>query len=182
MLVLLTIGCCGRPAAADAPQFPPDISTTKVGELTPDGFYNWEWDVFAGQQPALSHWVLIDLCDEVYGDIVAGSLYGGTNYEFGHDPTTGHDGLKFEVELDDLGHGQFGFNTHTQWEPGLYDVAFKSGQLVTFQEDVVGPSCDPVNPAPAPEPGSMALLGCGALGLLRRRLAARFPQLRRPTA
>lgn len=176
--LLMTLACAAcvvsatnRPAKAAASTFPPDISTTQVGTPFGDGTFLWEWDVFAGQKPALSHFVLIDLCDEVYADIVLGSLYGGTAYEFGHDPTTSADGLKFEVDMDDLDHGRFGFRTHQAWEPGLLDVAFKSGQELYFQDNVVGPHCASV----VPEPGTMSLLGLGAMGLVgrpRRRRSA----------
>lgn len=157
-------------AIASSPTLVPTITNTAAGTLTPDNTYLWSWEVFGGQKPSLSHFVLVDLCDEVYTDIVPGSFKGGVPVEFGHDPTTNTDGLKFEAELGDSETGQFGFETQHEWEVGTLDVAFKSGRELYLQEDVVGPHCGDDTPAQTPEPATLGLLGLGAAGILKKRL------------
>lgn len=171
--ILLTalLAVLASAAVADpAPTLLPTITNSLAGVMTPEGTYRWEWSVFGGQKPSLSHFVLIDICDNVKTDIVPDSFYGAP-HEIGSDPTTGYAGVKFEAELDDGETERFGFETFQQWEAGTLDVAFKSGGNITLQTDVLGPGCELANPYPptTPEPGTLALLGLGAAGIARQR-------------
>lgn len=175
--ILLTalLALTASTAVADpAPTLLPTITNSLAGVMTPEGTYRWEWSVFGGQKPSLSHFVLIDICANVKADIVPDSFYGAP-HEIGSDPTTGYTGIKFEAELDDNEVELFGFETFQEWAPGTLDVAFKSGQNVTLQTDVLGPGCELANPYPptTPEPASLALLGLGAAGIARQRLRRR---------
>src|SRR5438034_1314346 len=89
--------------AAPPPSLPPSVINTIAGTQQMDGNYLWQYQVFAGQRPALSHWVL-DICEDVFDDIAPGSVVNGP-IEFRDathpDPPTGALGLKFDTGGND---------------------------------------------------------------------------------
>src|ERR1051326_566148 len=142
--------------AEPSPSLPPSVINTVAGTLQMDGDYLWQYSVFAGQRPSLSHWVL-DICEDVFDDIVPGSVVGGP-IEFrdaGHpDPSTGAVGLKFSTGGNDGQTLIYSFETEKNWLPGTTTAVLKAGPDVPPQTDVIAPSCalGGTNPPPVPEP------------------------------
>jgi PEP-CTERM motif len=165
--------------ATPPPSLPPSVTNTAAGILQQDGTYLWQYSVFAGQRPSLSHWVL-DICEDVFDDIIPNSVVGGP-IEFRDDehpdPTTGAFGLKFDSGGEDGQTLIYSFNTTQDWrcEDHTTTAVFKAGRNVTTQEGVIAPCCETDgdhNPPPVPEPGTLALLTTGCAPLLtalRRR-------------
>jgi hypothetical protein len=169
-------------SAVPPPSLPPTVTNTTAGVLQGDNTYLWEWSLFGGQQPSLSHWVL-DICEEVFDDIVPNSVIGGP-IEFrdamNPDPafnTLTAIGLKFDSGTEGGETKTYSFRTFTDWGACETTAFFKAGNNETFQEGVLAPCCDEepnTPPAETPEPCTMALLagGCAPLLLRRRRKSA----------
>jgi hypothetical protein len=162
---------------------PPSVMNTIAGVLQNDplGGYLWEYSVYGGKSPALSHWVL-DICPDIFNDIIEGSVVGGP-FEFRPEssPDPSFDdydaiGLKFDSGTQDDQTKIYSFRTSQEWLPTTTTAFFKSGQNEKIQTGVIAPDCEmngnPPPPPVVPEPGTMALLVCGCAPLaagLRRR-------------
>lgn len=163
------VGAVPVHARGPPPSLPPSvIQTTHAGTPQSDGTYLWEWKVFAGQKPSLSHW-LLHVCEDIFDSVVAGSVVGGP-LSYGYDGSTGETGLKFDSGGSD---GQilfYSFKTTVNWQPEYVMATFKAGRNITNQEGALAPGCEP---SPVPEPGTLALLAGGAPFLPRRRRRTR---------
>jgi hypothetical protein len=179
---LLALSLAAPTMAMPPASMPPSVTNTVAGVLQgdPTGGYLWEYSVYGGKSPSLSHWVL-DICENVFDDIIDGTVVGGP-FEFRpvSDPDPSIDdfdaiGLKFDSGTTDDQTKIYSFRTHQDWLSTTTTAFFKAGPNDTMQTGVVAPGCelneDPPPPV-VPEPGTMALLACGCAPLaarLRRR-------------
>ena len=169
MLPLAAIAVSGPVLAAPPPSLPPSVVVDKAGVKQVDGNYLWQYEVFTGRRPSLSHWIL-GACDNVFNSVIGSSVIGGPIEFDTPDPSTGANGMKFDASVAENTTVIYSFESSKDWAPTNLTATFKAGTIVTSQT-VVGPSCtlNPHDPHPpvTPEPGTLALLSLGSLPLLR---------------
>jgi MYXO-CTERM domain-containing protein len=169
VLPLAVIAVSGPVLATPPPSLRPSIVVDKAGVKQANGNYLWQYEVFTGRRPSLSHWVL-GVCDDVFNSVIGSTVIGGPIEFDTPDPPTGANGIKFNASVVGNTTVIYSFETSKDWTPTNVIVTFKAGTKVTSQT-VLGPSCslnphDP-NPPVTPEPGTLALVSLGGLPLLR---------------
>jgi hypothetical protein len=184
--ILAMVALVGLSGSANAQS----ISTLVAGTQDTNG-YLWQFLIDNDKgviNKNISHFVL-EICDNALNSIIVSTIKysevglsgGGTlfnqvaDYEFkpttgSPDPTTGKYGIKFDDGFDDISYRVVEFYLDKDLGTATKNVTFKAGTF-THTTTFVGPGCTEV--VKIPEPGSVALLGLGALamgaGIARRR-------------
>lgn len=115
----MSLSLAAKASADPPPSLPPSVVNTIAGVQQGDNTYLWEWSVFGGQRPSLSHWVL-DICEDVFDDIVPNSVIGGP------------------IEFRDAMNPDSSFNTLTamgiKFDSGTEDNETKAYSFRTFND------------------------------------------------
>jgi hypothetical protein len=96
------------------------------------------WEVTSGSAPSISHWGLINLCEDINSSIFIG---GSEQYGFGYDGSTGFsDMLKFDTGYDDEETRIVTLVLDGNWASGPVDILVKSGNGYILGT-TMGPVC-----------------------------------------